>query len=301
MSLRPSRTDNPHRPALVATRIEATFADRTWSAQTLEGAPCFRAFFVRRGAGVFVAKGSAPFEVTAPLLLWLPYGRRGEFRLLAGSDGATLLADDELVARLVGESPIGSQLRPLVDQPLLAPGGGLKSILPEIETLFSAMTAGVARSRPRRSGDDLVLSRLADIASLALLRLGARVRCVGCRRADGPTVSAARGTALPRQPRRRRFCSLSWGVTRTHLHNACLRTLGRPPQQLVHERLVLEARLRLRETAQPVEQVGYSLGFRDPAYFNRFFRRLSGMSPGAYRKTSRVASPREMTSFSAWP
>ena len=300
MSLRPSRTDNPHRPALVATRIEATFADRTWSAQTLEGAPCFRAFFVRRGAGVFVAKGSAPFEVTAPLLLWLPYGRRGEFRLLAGSDGATLLADDELVARLVGESPIGSQLRPLVDQPLLAPGGGLKSILPEIETLFSAMTR---ESRDPGPGAPAMTSYYLGLLILHLWR-----SCGLARESDALDAGA------PTAQRFRQLVELHYrdnlgvddfaaqlGVTRTHLHNACLRTLGRPPQQLVHERLVLEARLRLRETAQPVEQVGYSLGFRDPAYFNRFFRRLSGMSPGAYRKTSRVASPREMTSFSAWP
>ena len=60
------------------------------------------------------------------------------------------------------------------------------------------------------------------------------------------------------------------GVTRSHLHFACVRSLGRPPQQIVHERLIAEARLQLRESAQPIEQVGYSLGLRDPAYFNRF-------------------------------
>ena len=95
--------------------------------------------------------------------------------------------------------------------------------------------------------------------------------------------------------------ALRLGVTRSRLHNACLRTLGLPPQQLVHQRLISEARLRLRDTAQTVEQVGYSLGFRDPAYFSRFFRRLSGVSPGAYRKASRVATPAEAISFAAWP
>ena len=91
------------------------------------------------------------------------------------------------------------------------------------------------------------------------------------------------------------------GVTRGHLHSACLRAFGRAPQQLVHDRLAGEARLRLRQTAQPVEQVAYSLGFRDPAYFNRFFRRMAGLSPGAYRKSARVDPPRDATSFEAWP
>ena len=90
------------------------------------------------------------------------------------------------------------------------------------------------------------------------------------------------------------------GVTRAHLHEACVRALGRSPQRLVHERLIAEARLRLRQTAQTPEQIAYSLGFRDPAYFNRFFRRV-GMSPGAYRKASRVAPPQAPTSFAAWP
>ncbi len=91
------------------------------------------------------------------------------------------------------------------------------------------------------------------------------------------------------------------GVTRAHLHDACVRAVGLAPQQLVHERLNVEARLRLRETTQTIEQIAFSLGFRDPAYFNRFFRRRAGMSPGAYRKAARVAAPREATSFSAWP
>ena len=32
---------------------------------------------------------------------------------------------------------------------------------------------------------------------------------------------------------------------------------------------------RLRETGQTAEQIAYGLGFRDPAYFNRFFSRAS--------------------------
>ncbi|MBV8662648.1 MAG: helix-turn-helix domain-containing protein, partial [Hyphomicrobiales bacterium] len=91
------------------------------------------------------------------------------------------------------------------------------------------------------------------------------------------------------------------GVTRAHLHEACVKALGRAPQQLVHERLHVEAQTRLRETAQTIEQIAYGLGFRDPAYFSRFFRRRSGMSPGAYRKASRITPPQQTTSFAAWP
>jgi len=55
--------------------------------------------------------------------------------------------------------------------------------------------------------------------------------------------------------------------------------------------------VRLRDAGRTTEQIAYGLGCRDPAYFSRFFSRRVGMSPGAYRKASRVAP----TSFAAWP
>jgi AraC family transcriptional activator of pobA len=92
------------------------------------------------------------------------------------------------------------------------------------------------------------------------------------------------------------------GVTRTHLHDACGRSARCTPLKLVHDRLLEEARLRLENTEFPVEQIAYSLGFRDPGYFNRFFKRQAGVSPGAYRQNiatarSTIAAP----SFAAWP
>lgn len=132
----------------------------------------------------------------------------------------------------------------------------------------------------------------------------------GCAETDGDALDAAMPTAqrfsqLVEMHYRDNlsvdeFCRML-NVTRAHLHNACMRALGRPPKRLVHERLAVEARLRLRQSALPIEQVAYNLGFRDPAYFNRFFRRLAGVSPGAYRKAVRVSPPKEQTSFEAWP
>jgi AraC family transcriptional activator of pobA len=92
------------------------------------------------------------------------------------------------------------------------------------------------------------------------------------------------------------------GVTRAHLHQACGRSARCTPLKLVHDRLVEEARLRLESTEFPVEQIAYGLGFRDPGYFNRFFKRLTGVAPGAYRQTIAAArSTVDAPSFAAWP
>ena len=60
--------------------------------------------------------------MTAPQILWLPFASRGEFRPLAGGDGDTLLASEDVVWRTIGKSRLGSQLRPLIERlPLSLP------------------------------------------------------------------------------------------------------------------------------------------------------------------------------------
>ena len=92
------------------------------------------------------------------------------------------------------------------------------------------------------------------------------------------------------------------GVARAHLHAACRRSARCTPLKLVHDRLLEEARLQLGNTEFPVEQNRLWLGFRDPGYFNRFFKRLTGIAPAAYRQTVATArSTVDAPSVAAWP
>lgn len=77
-------------------------------------------------------------------------------------------------------------------------------------------------------------------------------------------------------------------VTPARLRAACLEVTGKTPMRVLEERLVLEAKRNLTYTNMTVAQTGYYLGFTDPAYFSRFFSKLAGESPAAFRK--RVAS-----------
>ncbi|RBP07102.1 AraC-like DNA-binding protein [Roseiarcus fermentans] len=296
----PLVTGNPHRPSFVATRIEAAIADRTWATQSLDGIRCFRAFFLRRGTGSFGTRNGPLLELSAPQVLWTPFAERGEFRLFAGGDGATLLATEDVVWSSIGESRLGAQLRPLIDRTVLAPASRLGSSLAEMEALFDGFERETRDPGPGASAMGSLY--------LGLLMMHLWRSCGLARESDALDAGA------PTAQRFRQLVELRYrdnlgvddfaqllGVTRSHLHFACVKALGRPPQRVVHERLVAEARLRLRDTAQPIEQVGYSLGFRDAAYFNRFFRRLSGLTPGDYRRAARTALPAPPTSYTAWP
>ena len=53
--------------------------------------------------------------------------------------------------------------------------------------------------------------------------------------------------------------------------------------ELIHERLLLEARRNLAYSTRSVAAVSHALGFVDPAYFTRFFKQRAGLSPRAFR------------------
>ncbi len=286
--------------AFLATAIEPAFTDRTWSMQKLGGAPCFRVFFVRRGQGVLHTQEGGRLDVFAPVLVWLPFSSRAEFRLFAGGEGAGFLVGADLVARLIAESPIGSQWRRLVERPLIVTQTNLGARLAEIETAFAGL---VRETRAPEPGAPAIIALYIGLLLTHLWRACGPARDLDASDVGAPTAQRFRQLVELHFRDHLRIDDFArrMGVTRAHLHHACLRALGRAPQQFVHDRLLAEARLRLRETPQAIEQIAYSLGFRDPAYFNRFFRRVDGLSPGAYRKTSRVLFPREPTSFSSWP
>jgi len=74
------------------------------------------------------------------------------------------------------------------------------------------------------------------------------------------------------------------GVSPGHLNALCRRHLGRSAKGVIQDRLAVEARRALLYTDETAARVGYALGFEDPSYFTRFFRRITGQSPSAFRK-----------------
>lgn len=70
------------------------------------------------------------------------------------------------------------------------------------------------------------------------------------------------------------------------LNRRCKRYLGLTAKSILQNRVLLAAKRRLIYTRAPVEQIAWSLGFTDPAYFSRFFRKWEGVPPGRYRQNA---------------
>ncbi|MGO9930851.1 MAG: helix-turn-helix domain-containing protein [Steroidobacteraceae bacterium] len=73
-------------------------------------------------------------------------------------------------------------------------------------------------------------------------------------------------------------------MSETSLNRICRRVTGGTGFDLVQQRLVLEARRRLIHAQGSVSAIASELGFKDSAYFCRFFRRHAGVSPNEFRR-----------------
>ncbi|MEP6885696.1 MAG: helix-turn-helix domain-containing protein [Gammaproteobacteria bacterium] len=78
--------------------------------------------------------------------------------------------------------------------------------------------------------------------------------------------------------------ALQLALSETSLNRLCRREAGCTAFELIQQRLALEARRRLVYAGSSVSDIAAELGFKDPAYFSRFFRRHGGVSPNGYRR-----------------
>ena len=292
---------HPPRSAVVATVMGAGLSSAVWSITPSERNSPVHAFLVTRGMATFVQAEAATLELGAPALMWLPGGAKGVFRLDAGSEGFACTVAEDLVWRTLGDNPMLSTLRPFLDRIALASGDRLSACLGELEMAFAAL---VREARGAQPGATAMMGFHLGVLLLHLWRASADAR-----------KAVVSGAGLTTVQRFQQLVELHYrddlgitdlarllSVTRTHLHDACIKVTGKTPLTLLHDRIVEEARHRLEQTRLSVEQVGYSLGFRDPGYFNRFFKRATGLSPGQHRKAAIVPrSKSEPASFAAWP
>jgi transcriptional regulator GlxA family with amidase domain len=59
---------------------------------------------------------------------------------------------------------------------------------------------------------------------------------------------------------------------------------GYPPIAYVQHVRVEEAKRRLERTSESVDAISYLVGYEDPASFRRLFKRITGVTPAAYRR-----------------
>lgn len=237
--------------------------------------------------------------------MWLGSFRVGRLRIEAGAAGYPAWVENQMIVAAIGDQAESASLGYLVDRDFVLSLGGHADQAGVIERCVAGIHAELRQ--PRR-GSPLLVSALVRIVLVALLRASGD-------EAPPPPASGERSALLQRF---RQLVEMNFRghwtigqyadplrISADRLHAICTTDIGKSPKALVSERLAHEAAIRLERSALTIEQLGHALGFGDPAHFSNFFRRMTGMAPGHYRKlvsTARAeAANVAAASFADWP
>jgi len=72
-------------------------------------------------------------------------------------------------------------------------------------------------------------------------------------------------------------------ISVSHLNSLIKEQTGKTVMMHLHDRQVLEAKRLLYNTGLSVKEIAFNLGFKDSSYFTRFFKRMTSLTPLAYR------------------
>jgi AraC family transcriptional activator of pobA len=73
-------------------------------------------------------------------------------------------------------------------------------------------------------------------------------------------------------------------ISPNYLNILCKKHFHVSATSLIHERLILEAKRILLTTERPIKAIAFDLGFYDVAYFSKFFKNQTRLTPRAFRE-----------------
>ncbi|GGB42784.1 AraC family transcriptional regulator [Roseibium aquae] len=170
----------------------------------------------------------------------------------------------------------GAQPVPLLVRPDPADMARVRAYVREMEDEFGH---GFGRRTVFKSLLTLVLARTLDPAGALPAREGGGPSSAG--------FSLFRFRSLIeehfRQQRRPDFFAAAMGMPVARLNRHCRMFTDKTVAQVIRDRLILEAKRLLAYSRLSVSQIAYDLGYEDPAYFSRVFRKETGLSPLDFR------------------
>jgi AraC-like DNA-binding protein len=128
--------------------------------------------------------------------------------------------------------------------------------------------------------------------------IGLLYECIGMRSEPATTdVVKSRGQVLfsqfidlvvehHREQHSVKFYADELGITPKYLSAVAEEQTGKNAKRWIDEHIALDAKVLLRSSSRDIQKVSKILNFPDVSFFGKFFKRLVGVSPKTYRKTT---------------
>ncbi|WP_395541391.1 helix-turn-helix domain-containing protein [Neotabrizicola sp. sgz301269] len=238
---------------------------------------------------VWHGAGTIRFEdrqvpIAAPAVMCIPAGIVHQIDFEPGTDGYVVTA---ALGCLQAASAQDARLAQAAGHAAVYPVAGSGLPLPAVLETFEALHREFIWSAPgRRAAIVALLTRV--LVMILRLSVAAEGQTGGAPDRDYDLLLRYRALLEDhfRVQRALTFYAGELAVTPARLNAACKARAGKTASELLHDRLITEAKRYLIYTESSVAQVAHLTGFDDPAYFNRFFTQRVGQSPGAFRKVA---------------
>jgi AraC family transcriptional activator of pobA len=299
------RCPQPITTVLRSEAIPSHFVAREWRL-TSEACREFHHGLLLLGGEARLEAAGDPLQVLGPSFVWVPAGKVDELRVAAGGSGHLMAMQPDLLEHTFRQVPEAGELLGLLaaEQPLVL------TIDADVAEVLARAMALVTRELGRlEPGAQTVISSALVICLVQLWRHVGANALVG-EGFGGSATLLMRFRQLVEERFREHWPVLRYaealGVSPDRLHAICKRVLARSPRVLIQQRILHEAVTRLERSAISIKQLAFVLGFKDTAYFNRFFRRQLGIPPGRYRRDigrrDAAQRPRPPSfTFADWP
>jgi AraC family transcriptional regulator, transcriptional activator of pobA len=76
-------------------------------------------------------------------------------------------------------------------------------------------------------------------------------------------------------------------ISSGHLNDTVHHDIGKTASEIIHERIILEAKRFLYRSEKSVKEIAYALGYEDPSYFVKFFKTHTEVTPELFRNQIR--------------
>lgn len=262
--------------------VTVSMRQHNWKVDPHRHDDLFQLVYYRKGGGMLTLEA---LEITfeCPVFLQIPPTSVHSFDISQDLEGEVISLSADYMKTLIAPSPLAIDL---LNQPMLINGPEHADFLTQLDKLFIEIKT---EYNERQLARNLTIQSLLGIVIGKLLRYHdyalQKEQSWGV---DSPASWYYRqfhnqiGQHLTEKLTIADYAA-RLRISATHLNRICREVADKSALDVIHDRIIQEAKRSFAYTVMPIAQVAYQLGFNDASYFSRFFKDKTGLSPKGYQ------------------